>query len=161
MEKEKKPEKEPCYFCNETEDGCNRGQHCSRYHRKLTQDEKKRYFCGSTKHLVDKCDRPKKEDRLPTKGTSKGEKGKSGKGKYKGKREDSGKGNGIPTTPKVNPEEITPKPAESKSEETLEQEQKPEEQILDSKNKLSEFEKRVIKALKDEQQLTEEQKIKK
>ena len=52
--------KEPCYFFNETEDGSNRGQHCSRYHRKLNPEEKKCYVCGSTKHLVDKCDRPKK-----------------------------------------------------------------------------------------------------
>ena len=39
--KGKEARKEPCYFFNETEDGCNRGQHCSRYHRKLTQETKK------------------------------------------------------------------------------------------------------------------------
>ena len=59
--KGKEARKEPCYFFNETEDGCNRGQHCSRYRRKVNPEEKKCHVCGSTKHLVDKCDRPKKE----------------------------------------------------------------------------------------------------
>ena len=86
--------------------------------------------------MVGECDRPKKEDPPPTKGISKGDRGKSRKGKFKGKRGDTGK-----RIPKVNPEEITPKPSEAKSEETLKQEQKPKELIFDSKKELSEFEK--------------------
>jgi hypothetical protein len=77
--KGKEARKEPCYYFNEAEDGCNRGQHCTRYHRKLNQDEKKCYVCGSSKHMAGECDRPKKEDPPQTKGTSKGDKGKSGK----------------------------------------------------------------------------------
>ena len=41
--KGKAARKEPCYFFNETEDGCNRGQHCLKYHRKLIPEEKKCY----------------------------------------------------------------------------------------------------------------------
>ena len=44
-----------------------------------------------------------------------------------------------------------------KSEETPKQEPKPKEQTFESNNELSEFEKMVIKALKDKQQLKEEQ----
>ena len=101
--------KEPCYFFNEAEDGCNKGQQCTRYHRKLNPDEKKCQACGSTKHPTEKCDRPKKSDPSSPKGSSKGEKGKSGKGKSKGK--------GLETTtvPKEDPEKKPIKQPEKQS----------------------------------------------
>ena len=146
--------KEPCYFFNETEDGCNRGQHCSRYHRRLNPEEKKCHVCGSTKHLADKRDRPKKNDPPPTKGTSKGDKGKSGKGKSKGKQVGSGKGTEIPKGPKEVPEETTIKPPEKliTDNEVLKEElKKIREKTFDSKNELNEFERIMIAALKKEQ----------
>ena len=56
--------KETCYFCNETEDGCNRGQHSSSYRRKFNPDEKKYHVCGSTKDLVAKGNLTSKVTRL-------------------------------------------------------------------------------------------------
>ena len=70
--KGKDKSKDPCYFFTETEEGCKHGQQCARYHRMLKPEEKRRYVCGSTKHMANERDRPKKED---PKGSSKGEKG--------------------------------------------------------------------------------------
>ena len=39
--KGKDKSKEPCYYFAETEDGCNKGQHCSRYHRMLKPEERR------------------------------------------------------------------------------------------------------------------------
>jgi hypothetical protein len=64
----------------------------------LNPDEKKCHVCGSTKHIAEKCDRPKKNDPPSTKGSSKGDKGKAGKGKSKGKG-NPGKGVEIPKVP--------------------------------------------------------------
>ena len=75
---------EPCYFFSETEDGCNKGQQCPRYHRMLKPEGKRCYVCGSTKHMAGECDRPKREDSAG-KGTPKRNKGKSDKGKSKEK----------------------------------------------------------------------------
>ena len=83
---EKANPKEPCHFFTETEDGCNKGQHCTRSHRILKLEEKRCYVCGSTKHMANVCDRPKKEDPSPKGG--KDVKGR--KGKPKG---EDGKGN--------------------------------------------------------------------
>lgn len=83
---------------------------------------------------------------------SKGDKGKSGKGKTKGKRGDTGKGN-----PQAKPEEDTSNLSDQKNEELMKQEPKPKELVFESKNELSEFEKLVIKALKDKQRLKEAQ----
>ena len=58
----------------------------------LKPEEKIGYICGSTKHMAGECDRPKKDDPPPRKGTSKGDKGKSDKGKSKRKPGDEGKG---------------------------------------------------------------------
>lgn len=48
--------KESCYYFNEAEDGCNRGQRCSRHHRKLNHEEKKCYVCESSKDMVGQRD---------------------------------------------------------------------------------------------------------
>ena len=83
-------QKEPCHYFAETEDGCNKGQQCTRYHRTLKPEEKRCYVCGSTKHMANVCDRPKKDD-PPAKGGKEGKDGKGGKGKPKGGKD--GKGN--------------------------------------------------------------------
>jgi hypothetical protein len=44
--------KEPRYFFTETEEGCNKGQHCQRHHRLLKPEEKRCYVCGSKKHMA-------------------------------------------------------------------------------------------------------------
>ena len=85
-----KGKSEPCYFFSETEDGCNRGQQCPRYHRTLKPEDKKCYVCGNTKHMVGECDRPKRDD-SSGKGSPKGDKGKADKGKSNSKF-DAGKG---------------------------------------------------------------------
>ena len=75
---------EPCYFYSETEEGCNKGQQCSRYRRTLKPEEKRCYTCGSAKHMAGERDSPKREESAG-KGIPKGDKGKSDKGKAKGR----------------------------------------------------------------------------
>ena len=53
---------EPCYFFTETEEGCNKGQQRTRYHRMLKLEVKRRYVCGSTKHMAAECDKPNREE---------------------------------------------------------------------------------------------------
>ena len=52
---------EPCYFLTETDEGCNKGQQRTRYHRMLKPDEKKCYVCGSTRRVANECDKPKRK----------------------------------------------------------------------------------------------------
>ena len=80
---EKENPKSSVTSLKKTEDGCNKGQHCSRFHRVLKPEERRCHVCGSTKHMANVCDRPKKED-PPPKGGKDGKDGKGGKGKPKG-----------------------------------------------------------------------------
>jgi hypothetical protein len=80
-------QKEPCHYFAETEDRCNKGQPCTRYHRTLKPEEKRCYVCGNAQHMANVCDRPKKEDQSPKGGTDEKER----KGKLKGGKD--GKGN--------------------------------------------------------------------
>ena len=91
--------------------------------------------------MASECDRPKKDD-PPPKGTSKGDKGKSEKGKSKGEVDD-GKDISIKKVGEA---------AEVKEKETRElktQDSDPKEPDAEPKVVLSEFEKTIIKTLKE------------
>jgi hypothetical protein len=137
--------KEPCHYFAETEDGRNKGQQRTRYHRTLKPEEKRCYVCGSTKHMANVCDRPKKDD-PPAKS---GKDGKGGKGKPKGGKD--GKGNPLikqlGEVPEVNATE-----RELRKKESDPKEPEPEQQ-----KELSELEKKVIKTMRERQELLESQ----
>jgi hypothetical protein len=112
----------------------------------LRPDEKRCYVCGSQKHMAGDCDKPKKDD-PPLKGTPKGEKGDKGKGKYtKGQDADGGKGK-----PPINKVETE---ANGKEDREL---QKQDSNATEPENEpgkqLEEFQKTVVKMLKEKDRI--------
>ena len=106
----------------------------------LKPEEKRCYVCGSTKHMANECDRPKRED---PKANSKGEKGKTDKGKGKGKTDD---GKGKPAVRQVTETTKDQEDAWTKSQNKKEPDAEPQ---------LTEFEKTVVKALRDKKRILE------
>jgi hypothetical protein len=94
--KGKKGKGEPCKYFS-LDEGCRFGQLCKAYHRLLKPEEGKCYVCGTTKHMAQDCDRPKRDP--SAKGGKKGDGGKKGKPGTKGGKPDGGKGK--PTVNKV------------------------------------------------------------
>jgi hypothetical protein len=139
--KGKDKSKDPCYFFTETEDGCNKGQLRTRYHRLLKPEEKRCYVCGSTKHMAGECDKPKKGD-APPKETPKDDKGKTAKGKPKGKN-DEGKGKPPVIKPIGEVAETSP------SERTLRKEDSDPKEPEMEPQKLNDLERKVIKAMRE------------
>ena len=92
--------------------------------------------------MAGECDRPKKED-PPPKGHSKGDSGKSEKGKTKGKADD---GKGTPLIKQVGEVVET---TEKEQRELKSQTSDPKEPDAEPREALSEFEKTVVKTLKD------------
>ena len=99
-------------------------------------------MCGSTKHMADACDRPKKEDPSPKGG--KDEKGR--KGKPKGK---DGKGNPLIKQLGEVPE------ANGTERELRKSDSDPREPEPEQQKELSDLEKKVIKTMRERRELLE------
>jgi hypothetical protein len=127
-------------------DAINKGQQCTRYHRTLKPEEKRCYVCGSSKHMANVCDRPKKDD-PPAKGGKDGKDGKGGTGKSKGGKD--GKGT-IKQLGEV--QETSDAGKDLKRNDSDPKEPEPEQQ-----KELSELEKKVIKTMRERREILETQ----
>ena len=100
--------------------------------------------------MANECERPKQADPPPTKGTSKGDKGKSDKGKSKGKPGDAGKGK-----PQLKPVGEASETNGTEGRQLTKQDSEPKEPDTEPQKGLSEFEKLVI--IKGVERKTEDQ----
>lgn len=98
--------------------------------------------------MAGECDRPKKDDRPPTQGTSKGDKGKSDKGKSKGKLGDAGKGKA-----QIQPLVEASETSGAEGRQLKQQDSDPKEPDAEPQKALSEFAKLVIKAFKEKEKV--------